>query len=54
MSAKIHAQLELEQQAKLVEMRAARKAQDKIEASQRRRRKKARKASERSAARNRR
>lgn len=54
MSAKIHAQMELEQQAKLAEMRTARKAQDEIEAAQRRRKKKARKASYRSAARNRR
>jgi len=53
MSAKIHAQIEAEQQARLAEMRTARKAQDKISETQRRRKKKARKASRKSAVRNR-
>jgi len=54
MSAKIRAQIEVEQQVKLAETLATHRAQDEINEARRRRKKKARKASERSAARNRR
>jgi hypothetical protein len=54
MSAKIRAQIEAEYQAKLVVVQAARAEQEKIAETKRKRKKAARKASYRSAARNRR